>query len=315
MRTSKRPIIIASRLSRLARAQAQTIGQTLAKMTPGVDVNYKWIESEADRFTDRPLADAGGKGLFTGAVEQALLNGDADIAVHSLKDMPANEATPGLIIAAVPQRADPRDCLIAKSTASTIDDLPRATILGTASPRRAAQVKRLRPDIEIQLIRGNVETRIRKTIDQGDYDATLLAMAGLQRLDLTQHTTHPIDSSVILPSAGQGALAIQCRADDHVTLARTLPLNDAMTAAAVHAERQIVAGLDGDCHSPIAVLIEPNIVDPKITFRIRARVLSHDGQQCLEIDQQTDSKDLNRTAKQIIDELRRSGSDQIMANG
>lgn len=315
MRRSKRPIVIASRLSRLARAQAQTIGQTLAKVTPNVSVDYRWIESEADRFTDRSLADAGGKGLFTGAVELAVLNGDADMAVHSLKDMPANEATPGLIIAAVPQRADPRDCLIAKLEASAIDDLPRDAVLGTASPRRAAQVKRLRQDIEIRLIRGNVETRIRKVIDQGDYDATLLAVAGLQRLELTQHTTCPIDPSVMLPAAGQGALAIQCRTDDHVTLSRCLPLNDALTAAAVHAERQIVAGLNGDCHSPIAVLIEPSVDNGKVTFRIRARVLSPDGQRCLETDEQTDSKGLDRTTKQICDNLRRSGSDQIMAGG
>ena len=193
------------------------------------------------------------KGYSLAPLSRELVDGNADLAVHSLKDLPAIPETPGLVLAAVPPRRDVRDCLISPH-ATSIDKLPIGATLGTAGPRRASQAKRLRPDLQIRLIRGNIETRIRKVLEDRQVDATLLAMAGLQRANLTEHAQHPIDPAIMLPAAGQGALALQCRADDHQTLRRCLPLNDPLTAACVNTERQIVADLGGNCHSPIAVL-------------------------------------------------------------
>lgn len=309
------------------------VGRALRRLHPRVEVQYRWIESEGDRHDGVMLAEHGGKGLFTSALEEALLRGEADLAVHSLKDLPAVDRT-GLAIAAIPPRGDVRDCLISRSGAATIAELPPAAVVGTASPRRAAQLLRVRPDLRVQLLRGNVDTRLRKVLDAEDaasthgapgsihYDATLLAAAGLQRLGLKEHLRHPIDAETILPAACQGALAIQCRADDHVTLTRCLPLNDAATATAVHAERAVVAGLSADCHSPVAVLGEPVKLDPHSVkrnadahwFRLRVRVLSPDGSACLEADEKCKTRELRRLVKQIVKDLTARGARQILAN-
>ncbi|MEX1015761.1 MAG: hydroxymethylbilane synthase [Phycisphaeraceae bacterium] len=324
MRRSRKPIVIASRRSRLARIQAELVGNALAKLHPRLSVEYRWIDSEGDLRPDQSLADVGGKGLFTRSLEKALLAGDADLAVHSLKDIPAVD-TPGLTLAAIPARADVRDCLVARD-GSSLAELPADAVVGTSSPRRAAQVLRLRPDLRINLIRGNVDTRLRKVLDAEvdahghAYDATLLAVAGLLRLGLREHITQPVDLEDVLPAACQGALAIQCRADDHVALTRCLPLNDPTTATAVHAERQVVAALKGDCHSPISVYCQP--VPPQARgkrntdahwFRLRTRVLSQDGQTCLVTDETTSPKDLRRTVRQTVDTLVEQGARRLLA--
>jgi len=299
LRKSKRPIVIASRRSELARRQAQMIGEVLGRLHTHVRVEYRWIESEGDRLADAPLADSGGKGLFVHAVERSLLAEQADIAVHSLKDVPMREQTEGLVIAAVPRRADHRDCLVAWNGATSIDQLPHGATVGTASPRRGAQLLRLRSDLHLQPLRGNVPMRLRRVLDDRAYDATLLAAAGLIRCGLSQHAMHRIDPSLVLPAAGQGALAVQCRAKDHVTIRRCLPLNDPTTSAAVHAERSIVAQLGGDCHSPIAALCEPMEADGTVAFRMRACVLSPDGQRCLDAEQHTSDALLSRCAQEL----------------
>ena len=281
MRHSQRPIVIASRRSLLARVQAEAVGRALQRLHPGCTLEYRWIESEGDRQTERSLADSGGKGLFARAVERALLAEEADVAVHSLKDLPT-QLTSGLAIVAIPKRADPRDCLITRE-AATIEALPRGAVVGTASPRRSAQLLRLRPDLQMTLLRGNIETRLRKVLEEGRADATLLSVAGLRRAALGRHADKPLDAELMLPAAGQGALAIQCRLDDHISLARCLPLNDAATSAAIHFERQIVAGLGGSCHSPIAAYAAPTDADSG-AFALRARVLSPDGRICLEAE-------------------------------
>lgn len=328
MRRSHKPIIIASRRSRLARRQAEMVGKALGRLHPTLDIQYRWIESEGDRHAEAMLAEHGGKGLFTSAIERAVLAGEADLAVHSLKDMPAVD-TSGLTIAAVPPRADVRDCLISRQGYAHISELPHDSVVGTASPRRAAQLLRLRPDLNIQLLRGNIDTRLRKVLDpvnadttphRPTYDATLLAAAGLTRLKLREHTQHPIDTADMLPAACQGALAIQCRADDHVTLTRCLPLNDPAASTAVHAERSIVAGLKGDCHSPIAVLGEPLDIDAAAAprnsdahwFRIRVRVLSPDGDTCLEADEKVKTRELRRLVKQLIRDLHARGAADLL---
>lgn len=321
VRRSRKPIVIASRRSRLARIQAELVGGVLGKLHPQLDVQFRWIESEGDKHADRSLADVGGKGLFTHALERAVLAGDADLAVHSLKDLPAID-TPGLSLAAVPARADVRDCLVSRDDAAGLDELPPEAVVGTSSPRRAAQVLRHRPDLRIDLIRGNVDTRLGKVLegDSPRYDATLLAVAGLLRLDLREHTRHIIALETVLPAACQGALAIQCRSDDHVALTRCLPLNDPTTASAVHAERQLVAALQGDCHSPIAVFCEP--VPPQSRskrntdahwYRLRARVLSQDGATCLAVDEITSPKNLRRTVKKAVDQLVKKQARRLLA--
>ncbi len=301
------------------------IGRALNKLHPKIEVQYKWIESEGDQAVDQSLADRGGKGLFTKDVERLVLAGEADLAIHSLKDLPAAD-TSGLVLAAVPKRADVRDCLITPNGAQAIGDLPQGAVIGTSSPRRASQLLKLRPDLRIGLMRGNVQTRLDKVLGaagNSPYDATLLAMAGLIRLGLKEHLQSPIPVEQVMPSACQGALAIQCRANDHVTLTRCLPLNNAEASTAVHAERQIVSGLGGDCHSPIAVLAEQSKQPPTPAkrnadahwFRLRVRVLSADGTQCLEVDDQVKTKDLRRLVKQTVKDLLARGAKDLLKTG
>lgn len=321
MRRSRKPILIASRTSPLARVQAEMVGRGLSRLNPHLEVRYIWVESEGDKIKTGPLSAVGGKGLFTKAVERIILAGDADIAVHSMKDMPADEETPGLQIAAVPKRADVRDVLIGQAGPIGVDDLPQGANIGTSSPRRAAQLRRLRSDLSMHVIRGNVDTRIGKVMgDMPLHDATLLALAGLMRLGRAEHTTKPLPVEQVLPAASQGALGIQCRRDDHVSLTRLLPLNNPAASTAIHAEREIVAGLGADCHSPIAVLAEQ--VSPEQTqakrnadshwFRLRARVLSADGATMLEADEQCKTRDLRRLVKQVVKDLAEQGALELL---
>jgi len=325
LRRSQKPIVIAARNSALARAQAEMVGRALNRLHPKIEVRFRFMKSQGDAAGDQSLADRGGKGLFTRDIEKLLLDGEADLAVHSLKDLPAIDTT-GLCLAAVPRRADVRDCLITSAGVASIQELPQGAVIGTASPRRAAQLLRLRPDLKIGLIRGNVETRLEKVLNPGGpkrYDATLLAVAGLTRLGLDQHTQHAIPIEDMMPSACQGALAVQCRANDNVTLTRCLPLNNPEASTAVHAERQVVAGLGGDCHSPIAVLAEQSKQPPTPAkrnadahwFRLRVRVLSGDGSQCLEIDEQVKTKDLRRLVKRAIKDLKDRGAQKLLKSG
>lgn len=315
--------MIASRKSPLARVQAEMVGRGLSRLNPGIALHYVWVESEGDKIESGPLAEVGGKGLFTKAVERVVLAGEADIAVHSMKDMPADpaEITAGLQIAAVPRRADVRDVLIGRAGAITLDELPQGARVGTSSPRRAAQMKRLRPDIAVDTIRGNVGTRIDKVTGATPwFDATLLAVAGLNRLGQLEHIGKPLPVEQMMPAASQGALGIQCRRDDHVSLTRLLPLNDPATATSIHAEREVVAGLGADCHSPIAVLAEP--VDPAKTraernadshwFRIRVRVLSADGAQVFEADERCKTQELRRLLKRLVKDLADRGAGELL---
>ncbi len=258
----------------------------------------------------QPLSPHGGKGLFTRGVEKALLQERADVAVHSLKDLPVHE-TPGLVLAAIPRRGDVRDCLIAHS-AGSVDDLPHGATVGTGSPRRAAQLRRLRPDLQIEPMRGNVDTRLRRVLTDHQYDMTLLAVAGLQRAGLGEHAAAPLDVQVMLPAGGQGALAIQCRADDHVTLRRCLPLNDALAATCVRVERQVIEALQADCHSAVGVLAE---AAQSNGLRLRVRVLSEDGSAMASTDESGPIKAARKLACATIDALHEQGATQILRAG
>lgn len=312
MRKSKKPIIIASRRSRLARVQAELVGRTLHRLHPKLAVEYRWIESEGDMQTDIALAESEGKGLFARAIEMALVTGHADMAVHSLKDLPSQD-TPGLTIAAVTRRQDPRDCLVTHHAGvHSVEDLPHGAVVGTASPRRAAQLRRLRHDIDIELIRGNVDTRLKKVLEDRAYDATLLAVAGLNRLGLKDVAVHPLDVETFVPAACQGALAVQCRSNDHVSLTRCLPINHAETSAAVHAERQIVRGLGGDCHSPVAVYIRAIEVEGKAGFHIHALAIHPDGSDIVEAKAEAPQKLYGKTVKQVLADMRKQGAHRLI---
>ena len=241
---------IGSRGSPLALVQAREVQRHLA-VAAGVDagrIEITVIRTTGDVVQDRPLADAGGKGLFTKEIEEALLAGKIDLAVHSSKDVPT-VLPPGLTLAGFLPREDARDAFISHK-AKTLSELAPGAVVGTASPRRQALVKRLRPDVTVVTLRGNVETRLRK-LDAGEVDATLLAVAGLKRLGLLAAATAILDPDAFIPAVGQGAIGIETRADDAKTRALVALIDDADTATAVAAERAFLAVLDGSCRTPI----------------------------------------------------------------
>jgi hydroxymethylbilane synthase len=247
---------LGTRGSFLARTQSMLVAHMLERAHPGVRVEISIIKTSGDVITDRPLHELGGKGLFTREIEQALLAGQIDFAVHSFKDVPVTMPLveqSDLMIAAVPPREDPRDVLISRK-AKRIDDLPVGARVGTGSLRRTCQLLQLRRDLVVEPVRGNIDTRLRK-LNEGQFDAIVLALAGLKRTELFDpHTMQPLDVDLVLPAAGQGALALQCRRSDARTGRLLSALNDESAAMCVEAERRLVRALDGDCHSPIAVL-------------------------------------------------------------
>lgn len=250
-----RPLRIATRGSPLALAQAHEVRDRLRAAHPVLEdddaVEITTYRTTGDRIQTRTLGDIGGKGLFTKEIEEALLDGSADLAVHSMKDMPT-ELPDGLIIEVLLPREDPRDALISLS-ARTIAELPMGARIGTASLRRQAILLSVRPDFRVEALRGNVGTRLGR-IEQGDFDATLLAVAGLNRLGLTEAPMTPIDPDDMLPATCQGAIGIECRADDAETRELVAALNDPATSVCIAAERAFLAALDGSCRTPIAGL-------------------------------------------------------------
>jgi hydroxymethylbilane synthase len=233
-----------------------SIAEALENAHPGLVVEMVVITTSGDQLIDRSLADLGGKGLFTKELEIAILEGQIDLAVHSLKDVPVTMPLVDqsqLVIAAIPVREDPRDVLVSR-LAKSVGELPKGTSVGTGSLRRRCQLLHARPDLVIGQLRGNVDTRLRK-VEEGNWGAIVLAAAGLKRLGRWDGSwMTPIDTAVLLPAAGQGALALQCRRDDERTIALAGVLNDIAAAEATTAERAVVAQLHGDCHSPIAAM-------------------------------------------------------------
>jgi hydroxymethylbilane synthase len=277
--TRQAALRIGTRGSPLALAQANETKTRLLQAHPGLSaaaVEIVAIRTSGDRIQDRPLAEAGGKGLFTKELEEALDSGTIDIAVHSMKDMPTL-LPDGLIIAALLPREDPRDALIA-ATAKRLADLPEGAVIGTASLRRQAQVRFRRPDLRVVSFRGNVETRLRK-LREGQADATLLALAGLRRLDLTDCIAAVIEPDEMLPAVAQGAIGIECRADDRATRDCIASLDHPATAICIEAERAMLAVLDGSCRTPIAGLA---ILDAVGGIVVRGMVLRPDGSGAVE---------------------------------
>ena len=242
-------IRIGTRTSRLAIVQSQLVASLLTSAWPCITPLLVHFNTKGDRTLNRALPEIGGKGLFTAELERSLLQGEIDLAVHSLKDLPVVQ-NDGLTLGAVVSRADVRDCLVAKH-GWTLETLPSGAVVGTSSPRRKAQVHAFRPDLVIRSVRGNVETRIHKALEQ-DYDAVVLAAAGLERLGLTEAATQWIPLDMILPAPGQGALGVQCRADDSGVMDLLGAIDDPETRLATYAERRFLQLLGGGCTAPVA---------------------------------------------------------------
>jgi hydroxymethylbilane synthase len=257
---------IATRKSQLALWQAEHVSSLLRAAHPKLKVELVPLLTQGDRIQDRTLAAIGGKGLFIKELEVALEESRADIAVHSMKDVPA-DLPPGLIIGAVLKRADPRDALVTNSGIARLEELPRGAVVGTSSLRRQAQIRALRPDLSIESLRGNVDTRLRKLDAAKDaagnaaasgrrMDAIVLACAGLIRLGLESRITARLDPKICLPAVTQGVIGIECRQDDRTTVEFLQVLEDPATRKVMDAERAFAARLGGSCQSPIAAYAE-----------------------------------------------------------
>jgi hydroxymethylbilane synthase len=256
--TATHHLRLGTRGSLLAQAQSRMIAAELERVHSGLAVELIVVRTSGDAITDRPLHEMGGKGLFTKELEQQLLSGAIDFAVHSFKDVPVTMPLvdqSNLVIAATPNREDPRDLFVSES-AKGIKELPIGSRIATGSLRRRSQLLALRPDLQVEPIRGNVDTRLRK-LRAGEYQAVVLALAGVRRAMLFDpELMYPIDRTEMIPAPAQGCLALQCRADDSTTRQFLAAVNDAQTQQCVTAERELVRLLDGDCTSPIAALAQ-----------------------------------------------------------
>jgi hydroxymethylbilane synthase len=266
-----RSLTIGTRGSALARWQTDWVRARLQTAWPDLECQTRLFTTSGDRILNKPLPEIGGKGLFTEELENALRNGEIDLAVHSLKDLPIDDA-PGLTLGAIPVREDARDVLISRN-GWTLDTLPRGARVGTSSLRRSAQLLALRPDLTLLPLRGNVDTRIRKAMN-GEYEAIVLAAAGVLRLGLGEHITEYLPFEVMLPAPGQGAMAVQSRADDASVLELLRPLDDPAPRAAVTAERAFLKALGGGCSAPVAAYA---ISNPQSLISMTGRVASPDG--------------------------------------
>jgi hydroxymethylbilane synthase len=301
-----RRVRIATRQSALALAQSQAVAGAVARAL-GCETELVPLTTSGDRLAEASLARLGGKGLFVKEIEEALLEGRADLAVHSAKDLPA-AATPGLALAAFPPRADPRDALVARDPDATLLGLPLGARVGTGSARRASQLLALRPDLLVVPLRGNVDTRLRRLFER-DLDAILLACAGLERLGREGEIHERIDPGVLLPAVGQGTLALQTRAGD--PLERELAaLDDATARACLAAERAFLVELGGDCNVPLAAFAEPA---PGGRLRLRALLASPDGTQLLRSEAEAGRADAAAAGREAGRRVLTSGGGEILA--
>jgi hydroxymethylbilane synthase len=270
-------------------------------------VGLSVITTSGDRIKDKPLREFGGKGLFTKEIDEALLAGDVDLAVHSMKDLETDLPT-GICIAAILPRADVRDAFVS-GRAPTLAELLPGAVVGTSSLRRGAQVRRLSPDLRVVDLRGNVETRLKK-IGEGQADATLLAIAGLERLGLASQATSILSTEEMLPAVAQGAIGVTCRSDDASTRALVAPLNDALSATAVMCERSFLARLDGSCKTPIAGLAE---IAGGI-LRFRGLILAPDGSEWYDIELTGPAENARNIGADAGEELRIRAGPDFMAS-
>jgi hydroxymethylbilane synthase len=306
-----RTLIIGSRGSKLALFQAEQAKARLLESNPSIEVQIEIIKTTGDVKSD-PLTVIGGKGVFTKELEDALIDRRIDIAVHSLKDLPTIVPSE-LTIGAICEREDPRDALVLRrdinGLSATLDGLPQKAIVGTSSQRRFTQLRALRPDVVIKDLRGNVDTRLRK-LDEGQYDALILASAGLRRLGLADRITVAISPEQMLPAVGQGAVAIEVRADDETTLHIVKPLNHDSTRRACLAERSFLRALGGGCQLPIAAhaVLESN------ELTLDGLVASQDGKQIVRDRVSGKTIDAEHLGTQLAERLISLGADSLLRN-
>lgn len=295
---------IGTRASQLALWQSHWVADQLRAR--GVEVEVIHITTQGDVATG-PLGEIGGQGLFTKEIQRALLDGRVDLAVHSLKDLPT-ESVEGLTLGAVPPRAGAGDALICP-TAASLDHLPQGAKVGTGSNRRRAQLLHYRPDLQMAEIRGNLDTRLRK-LDEGQYDALVLAEAGLRRLGWDERIAQILPKSVMLPAVGQGALGLEIRADDEAARQAVAPLDDPATHAAVTAERALLAALRGGCLAPVGAWGRG---DETGRLRLDAVVLNPQGERRLAASADGAAADASRLGRQVAEALLRQGAAELIA--
>ena len=289
---------LGTRGSALALAQSRWVARELTVLHPDLHVDFVTITTQGDRILDRALSQVGGKGLFVTEIEAALLAGEIDLAVHSLKDVPT-EQPEGLALAAFPPREDPRDVLVSRDSRK-LADLPSGAVIATSSLRRTAQLRHARPDLQFVPIRGNVDTRVRK-MRLGQADAVVLAAAGLIRLGRAEWIADTLDPEVCLPAAGQGILCVEARAEDAGARALLAAFDSAASRRCADAERHVVHALGGSCQVPIGVLAE--LQDDRLT--IRAMVADIEGRRVLRAS--------GETPEVVVERLRDQGAEELLA--
>ncbi|MGC8834594.1 MAG: hydroxymethylbilane synthase [Armatimonadota bacterium] len=322
-------IVFGTRGSALALAQTRCVIAAVRRIRPDLNLEERIIRTAGDRLADAPLAVVGGVGLFTGELERALLSGEVDVAVHSMKDLPTTSSEP-LVIAAVPPREDPRDALVlprsSKHTAEEVSEPPsgnfdiqaglaslskllvrEGAVVGTSSPRRRAQLRHLRPDLQFRDIRGNVDTRLRK-VDSGEYDACVLASAGLRRLGLAERAALPLSPEVCLPAPGQGALAVQCLASRSELVSLLESLNDVRAAAETTAERAVLRGLGSGCRVPVGALAR--VVDGVLILQVC--LADPLGERLVRVSVEGDISDPALVGARAVELLFKRGGEEIL---
>lgn len=300
-------IRIATRKSPLALWQAEFIKAELQKAHPGLEVELVGMVSRGDKILDAPLAKVGGKGLFVKELEQSLLANETDIAVHSMKDVPM-EFPEGLGLAIICERENPTDAFVS-NTYNNLDELPEGAVVGTSSLRRETQIRELRPDLQIKFLRGNVNTRLAK-LDAGDYDAIILASAGLIRLEMADRIKSQIDDTLSLPAGGQGAVGVECRTDDTQVLELLKPLHHQPTAYRVEAERAMNKRLEGGCQVPIGCFATLNEAGDELY--IRGLVGRPDGTKVLRAEVRGGVEKAEALGIELADQLLNMGAKEIL---
>jgi hydroxymethylbilane synthase len=303
-------LVIGSRGSKLALWQAEWVKARLEALHPRAQVSVEIIKTSGDVLKNAPLAVIGGKGVFTKELEDALVAGRIDLAVHSLKDLPTT-LPDGLSIPAITEREDARDALVLRDDLATerpsVKNLPAGCVVGTSSPRRLSQLKHLRPDLSIKELRGNVDTRLRK-LDAGDYDAVILASAGLRRLGLAHRIGASLEIEEMLPAVGQGALAVETRSDDEETSGLLAPLDDPKTRAACTAERALLRALGGGCQLPIAA----HAVVSEERLRLDGLVAEVSGETIIRDSLEGAAEDAERLGGALALRLRERGAELLL---
>jgi hydroxymethylbilane synthase len=307
VKANVKSITIGTRGSKLALWQANWMADLLRKMRSELIVELKIFTTQGDKIQDRPLQSVGDDGFFVRELEEALLGGEIDLAVHSLKDLPHKQPE-GLVVPSTPGREDARDVLISRD-GKKLDELPQGAKVGTSSTRRASQLLAYRPDLQILPLRGNVDTRIRK-LHEGDkgveYDAIILAAAGIERLGRGSEITQKIPFKIMLPAPGQGALGPECRANDRNVLSLLAMINDREEQAAVECEKAFMAGLGGGCQTPVACYAE--VVMRK--FVVRGYVGRPDGSKCIRVEQVEDFDGSLALARRVGAQLAQAAKEQ-----